>query len=1117
MTDRQAERDRQAGRHVGGLTLTPAGGGAPGSPPVLVPEAPVAGKCEGRTAPGRPPPAESGPNTPAPPQSPPPLHSQALSLDQEDRTGSARRVYTVLTEEDHETAVLWTSCLRMTCPPGHPSHWSTALTHLQLNLRRGTHPPLLQHSGVKSHQPGPGQLVHQHLREATEEPSSPDTAHLQDDHQTGGLQHVGAQHLLASSSSDACLSIVHSLMCHRQGGDNEGFAKRAIESLVKKLKEKKDELDSLITAVTTNGVHPSKCVTIQRTLDGRLQLDRFTETIISRLKVAGRKGFPHVIYARLWRWPDLHKNELKHVKFCQFAFDLKYDSVCVNPYHYERVATPPAAPDYIRLHDVVMQSDTLFRPSIRPSSDRLSGSGSWEKQSQQRGPDSPLPSHLQPAPPGGILEAFPRQLRDIIPPVCPGSAPESPPGWTWPKHLSREASRRHPCEMPEPPQLAPLDVEEQRLYSEPLLPFHHYGLDQRPQYCRHCTNPSVHLSLHFSLTLEQDPEILKLLNLGQELLPDPGVGNPRFSDRELWPSDLEVLILIPASSHSAANRPSESWSTLAKTFPGKAEECDPPIVGTHLSGLDHHPSLPSPEALPPMSMRNVAESCQRRQPYNIQSLKAIHVLKDSFFSLTTPSPLVSTSGFGGCRRKLAPAALRPQLMAATSTIAARNRAHPVSISPPSECSQSTVGGPQSLIKEEFMQDCLQIDLPPHTDPFNPPRPISMYPSMPRSPPGSSSMTTARGGLGGVGEVGGGGVCVSGGVQAGGVGSEGPGLLKIAPPQNHGGHASSPHPHPPHTPQPPHPPTPTSPHQQSTEHSSPPKTATWAGNSPAPYSPAGRQQSGRSHQQAPLHHHPHAPNTHFCMTSSWSQHHSTAPYPQPVSNHPGPEFWCSISYFELDVQVGEMFKVQSSCPLVTVDGYVDPSGGDRFCLGQLSNVHRTAASHRARLHIGRGVQLECRGEGDVWMRCLSDHSVFVQSLYLDREAGRAPGDGVHKIYPGAYIKVFDLRQCHRQMQQQAAAAQAAVVTQAVAIVGAIPGPNSVGGIAPAVSVCSAAGLGVDDLRRLCIVRLSFVKGWGCDYPRQSIKDTPCWLEVHLHRALQLLDQVLHTLPPREHTL
>ncbi|CAL8248854.1 unnamed protein product [Lota lota] len=543
------------------------------------------------------------------------------------------------------------------------------------------------------------------------------------------------------SSSDACLSIVHSLMCHRQGGENEGFAKRAIESLVKKLKEKKDELDSLITAVTTNGVHPSKCVTIQRTLDGRLQ-------------VAGRKGFPHVIYARLWRWPDLHKNELKHVKFCQYAFDLKYDNVCVNPYHYERVVSP--------------------------------GIG--------------LQGRL-------IKEEY---IQD-----CVGDLP----------------------------------LHQER-YSQPLPPLH----------------------------------------------------------------------LPPESPHS-------------------------------------------------------------------------------------PLP-----------------------------------------------------------------------------------PVSLYPSMHLSPAGEPSASSMMGGP----------------ISVGGHGGPAGGLLQIAPSGNPGIAGSPPPDHTPcpqrHSPEYLSPPTPV--HSASSYHT------TWTGSSTASYTPVGPHQNGRSHQQAPLHHHP-APNTHF-----WSQHHSSPPFPQPVSNHPGPEFWCSISYFEMDIQVGEMFKVLSSCPLVTVDGYVDPSGGDRFCLGQLSNVHRTDTSERARLHIGRGVQLECRGEGDVWMRCLSDHSVFVQSYYLDREAGRAPGDAVHKIYPGAHIKVFDLRQCHRQMQQQAATAQAAAAAQAAAVVGAIPGPGSVGGIAPAVSLSVAAGIGVDDLRKLCILRLSFVKGWGPDYPRQSIKDTPCWVEVQLHRPLQLLDEVLHTIPLRE---
>ncbi|CAH8287120.1 unnamed protein product [Heterobilharzia americana] len=195
------------------------------------------------------------------------------------------------------------------------------------------------------------------------------------------------------------------------------------------------------------------------------------------------------------------------------------------------------------------------------------------------------------------------------------------------------------------------------------------------------------------------------------------------------------------------------------------------------------------------------------------------------------------------------------------------------------------------------------------------------------------------------------------------------------------------------------------------------------------------------------------------------------------------------------------------------------------------MYRSEQSEKSRLYIGKGVELDNVGEGDVWIRCLSEFSVFVQSYYLDREAGRAPGDAVHKIYPGAYIKVFDIRQCHEEMKSLAQSSHAAAVRQAAAVVGSpttsdllsqlpgalplgsgqpTPGPLH-GGLGTGASIMATAGVGVDDLRRLCMLRLSFVKGWGPDYPRRSIKETPCWIEIQLHRPLQLLDEVLQAMP------
>ncbi|XP_071942899.1 mothers against decapentaplegic homolog 4-like isoform X2 [Antedon mediterranea] len=615
----------------------------------------------------------------------------------------------------------------------------------------------------------------------------------------------------APTSADACLSIVHSLICHRQGGEPESFAKRAIESLVKKLKEKRDELDTLITAITTNGAHPSKCVTIQRTLDGRLQ-------------VAGRKGFPHVIYARIWRWPDLHKNELKHLKFCQYAFDLKCDSVCVNPYHYERIVSP----------GIDLSGLTL----------------------QQTGPPS-------------------RLVKDEYPNEC----------------VQVEHNISHP------PHQAPNGMG---------MP----GLSQM--------SPGI-------------------LGNFQRMMAPPVNHQPR----------------VPGPSHIGP------------------QSLPPP------STLHGHP----PGYHPPSTATRPAESPR------IGSTGPLSRPPGPVLQQTSPRPPAQSQAPGQAFR--AEASPSPQILPQTPTPTTQ----------------------------------LQQNSPQHPSPST-----TVVPTPgPASPTGSNPQTPTNRSRG--------------------------------------------------------------------------STAAWR-PSPSSTGPFNQSNNGpNSNTPGPYWNHANQMQTDMTLNT-------------PISSHPGPENWCSIAYFELDTQVGEIFKVPSNCSTVTIDGYVDPSGLERFCLGQLSNVHRTEASERARLHIGKGVQLDLRGEGDVWVRCLSDHAVFVQSYYLDREAGRAPGDAVHKIYPSAYIKVFDLRQCHAQIRQQVATAQAAAAAQAAAVAGHVPGPQSVGGIASAVRYSAAAGIGVDDLRRLCILRMSFVKGWGPDYPRQSIKQTPCWIEIHLHRALQLLDEVLHTMPLME---
>ncbi|MEQ2222036.1 hypothetical protein ILYODFUR_021798 [Ilyodon furcidens] len=67
------------------------------------------------------------------------------------------------------------------------------------------------------------------------------------------------------------------------------------------------------------------------------------------------------------------------------------------------------------------------------------------------------------------------------------------------------------------------------------------------------TSAASTLLLHSPLTCEQDSEILELFNLIQELPSNLKRTSNPFPVKN---SDLEELILIPASSYWAANRPS---------------------------------------------------------------------------------------------------------------------------------------------------------------------------------------------------------------------------------------------------------------------------------------------------------------------------------------------------------------------------------------------------------------------------------------------------------------------------------------------------------------------------------------------------------------------------------